>query len=258
MQANENGFAVKSEMENTAPRIFPILGAVVLDVGLFLLFWFVGMMAMTAVWTVGALLFNAGHAAPEAAPGPVAQLLIALLAMYLAISVLSLWRGRKLHFAPAQITKKKTASLAAATGAAVFLFTLLASNLLEAAGLFSKPSNQEILENLSRQWPAAVMLFVVVIAPAFEELFFRKQLFARMAQANHVALAYVLSSLLFALVHEPTPTSGLGDWLLKLLLYGSMGAVFAWVYRKTGKLWPAIVAHASNNLLGVIALLVLS
>ncbi len=256
MQANENGFAVKSEAKKTTPGIFPILGAVVSDLGLFLLFWFVGMMVMTAVWTVGSVFFRAGHVASEAEPGSTAQLLIAVLAMYLAISVLSLWRGRKLRFAASQITKKKSALLAIAASAAVFLFTLLATNLLEAAGLLSKPSNQEILENLSKQWPVAVMLFVVVIAPVFEELFFRKQLFGRLAQANHVAAAYVISSLLFALVHEPAPTSGLGDWLLKLFLYGLMGAVFAWVYRKTGKLWPAILAHAGNNLLAVATLLV--
>ncbi|MEO8001358.1 MAG: CPBP family intramembrane glutamic endopeptidase [Arenimonas sp.] len=240
------------------PGIFSILGAVVLDIGLFVLFSFVAMIAMMAIWTVASLLLNTGHSESGSEPGTTAQLLIASLAMYLAIVVLSLWRGRRLGFVTAQITSKKAALLAASSGIILFLFTLLATNLLEAFGFFTKPSNQEILENLSKQWPVSIMFFVVVIAPVFEELFFRKQLFARMAQANHLVLGYVLSSLLFALLHEPAPTSGIGDWLLKLFIYGSMGAVFAWVYKKTGKLWPAIVAHASNNLLAVIVFLLFS
>jgi len=39
-----------------------------------------------------------------------------------------------------------------------------------------------------------------------------------------------------------------------LMLYAGMGAAFAWVYQKTGRLWPAILAHASNNLFAVATL----
>ncbi len=238
-----------------APGIFSILGAVFLDIALALLFWFIGMIAMTAIWTTGALLLNPAHVASATEPATTAQLLIALLAMYFAIFFLYLSRGRRLQLTTNQTPIRKSALLAVLTGTLLFLFTMVSTNLFEATGLLSKPSNQQILEDLSKQWPILIALFAVVIAPIFEELFFRKQLFGRLVQANHVVIGYAISSVLFALLHEPVPTSGIADWLLKLLLYGSMGAVFAWIYRRTGKLWPAIVCHSCNNLLGVVVLL---
>ncbi len=99
-------------------------------------------------------------------------------------------------------------------------------------------------------------MLAVFIAPVFEELFFRKQLFARFAAAGYALPGYCLSSMLFALMHEPVPTQGITRWVLMLAVYGSMGAVFAWVYQKTGRLWPAILEHASNNVFAMKALLI--
>ena len=70
----------------------------------------------------------------------------------------------------------------------------------------------------------------------FEELFFRKQLFARFAAAGHAVFGCLSSSLLFALMHKPLPTQGITRWILMLAVYGSMNAVFAWVYQNTGRL----------------------
>ena len=69
---------------------------------------------------------------------------------------------------------------------------------------------------------------------------------------------YLLSSLLFALMHEPMPTQGMLRWLLILGLYGCIGAVLAWVYLKTGRLWLAVLAHASNNLFAMSMLFISS
>jgi membrane protease YdiL (CAAX protease family) len=254
MLSDDEVFVTKSEVEKITPRYFSVLGVVVLDVGLLLLVWFVAMIAATAFWTLGEYISNAGYISPKAEPGTTAQLLISLLGLYFAITVLSLWRTSSLHFPPARMTTKKMALLGISTGAFLFLLTLAITNALEYAELGSKPSNQALLQDFSKQWPIIVVLFTVVLAPVFEELLYRKLLFARLAQANHLITAYLLSSLLFALMHEPAPTNGIADWLLKLLIYGLMGAIFAWVYKKTGKLWPAILAHAGNNLFGMAVL----
>ena len=258
MQVHEKSFAENSETKKMAPGIFSIMGAVVLDIALVLLFWFIGMIALTAIWASGALFFSSRHLVSAADPSTTTQMLIALLAMYFAILTLYLWRGRKLQLSAVTIASKKSIWLAVITGTILFFGTVVSTNLLEAAGLLSKPSNQQILEDFSKQWPISIAFFAVVIAPVFEELFFRKQLFGRLVQANHVVIGYAISSVLFALLHEPAPTAGIADWLLKLILYGSMGATFAWVYRKTGKLWPAIVTHGCNNLLGIFALFAMS
>jgi uncharacterized protein len=60
------------------------------------------------------------------------------------------------------------------------------------------------------------------------------------------------------LMHELVPTEGLLKWLIALSLYAALGASFAWLYRKTGRLWPAMLAHATNNFLAISAMYVFS
>lgn len=241
--------------QKPAGGIFAISLAVVLDIVFLLVFWFVAMIAMTAAWTVIEYFANAGHLSASAEPGATAQLLIALSGLYLAISVTYLLRARELTLPPMEMTTRRKLFTAFAAGIAVFLVTLSLMAVLEFFGMASKPGNQEILENLGARSPTVTVFFTVLFAPIFEELFFRGLLFARLFRANFAVAAYLLSSLLFALMHEPSPTNGILDWLLKLTLYGLMGAAFASVCRKTGKLWPAILAHASNNLLGMVVVL---
>ncbi len=233
-------------MKKTPPGLYQVLGAVVLDVVLVAIFFFIAMMLITIV------LHITGNMAED--PGQLANLLMGLSALYMAISVLSAWRGHALILPVAQEGIQKNVTLAVITGVALFLFMLSVSSLLEAGGIRIKPGNQILLEDLNRRWPLLVGLYAVLIAPFFEELFFRRQIFARLIKANYAFAAYLTSSLLFALMHEPSPTQGFPKWILMLVMYGFMGATFAWVYRKTGKLWPAILAHATNNLIAMLAL----
>jgi len=41
------------------------------------------------------------------------------------------------------------------------------------------------------------------------------------------------------------------------VIYGGMGAAFAWVYRRTGTLWAAVIAHAVNNAIALAAMVLL-
>lgn len=247
MQENNSRFADKRDLDNKAPGIFKMLGAVFFDVVLLGVFWFIGMILATAIWTLCQYLFHAGQI-PNSQPDQFAQMLISILALYL--SILALWaiRGQQLHLPQIVKPKKQMLLFAIAIGLVLCLFTMLSTSVLNAAGLKLQPSNQTLLEDTGKQWPIIVSVFAIVIAPIFEELFFRKQIFARCVRAGNVITAYLLSSLLFALMHEPMPTQGILQWLLMLGLYGSIGVVLAWVYRKTGRLWPAVLAHASNNL----------
>lgn len=233
-------------MKKTAPGLYQVLGAVVLDVVLVGVFFFIAMMLIT----IGMLI--SGNATEN--QGQLANLLMGLSALYIAILALSAWRGRSLVLPVAQYETRKNMALAVMTGFALFLFMLSMSSLLDAGGIQIKPGNQILLEDLNRRWPLVVSLYAILIAPFFEELFFRKQIFARLMSANHALLAYLISSVLFALMHEPSPTQGFPKWMLMLAMYGFMGATFAWVFRKTGKLWPAVLAHATNNLIAMLAL----
>ncbi len=86
-----------------------------------------------------------------------------------------------------------------------------------------------------------VMLVIsaVALAPMAEEFLFRGLVFRRIASRGHaLPEAYVLSAAAFAAIH--TNPAG-------FVIYGWLGIVFAEVYRRTGRLWVAMLVHAGNN-----------
>jgi uncharacterized protein len=97
-----------------------------------------------------------------------------------------------------------------------------------------------------------VLIFAAVVAPIVEELFFRGFLFGLYRRRQPVWLAYIASSVLFTLLHlipgqmNLTQMAGLsiGIFLLAMLL--------AWLYQRTGSLYPGMLAHAVNNATGLI------
>lgn len=121
----------------------------------------------------------------------------------------------------------------------------------EVLSQFGLRANQlEQFQFVLEQGPVALAVFLVaaaVIAPFVEELFFRGFLFGVYGRRQPVWLAYIVSSVLFTILHleptrmNPSQMAGLsiGIFLLALLL--------AWVYRHTGSLYPGMIAHAVNN-----------
>ena len=93
-----------------------------------------------------------------------------------------------------------------------------------------------------------VFLFVCVLAPIMEELFFRKLLLDRVRRYGDRA-AILISALAFGLYH--------GNFYQFFYAF-ALGAVFAYVYLRTGKLRWTVGFHAGVNFLGSIAALVLS
>jgi len=226
MASSDLDLADTDKIKNKAPGISQVLGAAVLDIGLVVVFWFIAMFFASAIWAISELLTHNGKM-PDWQPGSLALLLISMPTLYFAILALSAWRGRKLLLKQAPISNARLVLFAVSSGFALFLFTVSSTYLLNASGMALKPGNQVLLENLSNQWPVIITILAVVIAPVFEELFFRKQLLAHFAVVGYPITDYFLSSLLFTLMHEPAPTQGFAKWLVMLAVYGSMGTVFA-------------------------------
>ncbi len=94
-------------------------------------------------------------------------------------------------------------------------------------------------------WPLITVRVIgaVLVVPLMEELFWRSFLmrwvddaqFERVAPSSVTAKAIVLSTFAFVLVHT--------QWLAAALA----GLAYAWLYRRSGKLWLAIIAHAVTN-----------
>lgn len=87
---------------------------------------------------------------------------------------------------------------------------------------------------------AGFILLVGVLSPIAEELLFRGVLFAWLRRHTGFWIAGVLSALVFAGAH------GIPDIILPTAI---LGLLFAWIYERTGSLWPAMLAHVAHNLL---------
>ena len=193
-------------------------------------------------------------------PGALAQVLMALVSTGGAALLLYFWRR------PANAAERQ-ASAQALRRPSTWGWTLLVATLIvigsngiaflaKQLGVEPVPTNLALMQHAIERFPLFLVLFAVVLAPAYEELLFRRVLFGRLWQAGRPWLGMLLSSLAFALIHEIPGTSANGPAEIAQLwlVYGGMGAAFCWLYRRTGTLWAAIIAHGLNNAVALAAL----
>ncbi|HVI59517.1 MAG TPA: CPBP family intramembrane glutamic endopeptidase [Luteimonas sp.] len=194
-------------------------------------------------------------------PGALALLVISLAASGAAALVLYFWRHRA---GPGERAASHAAARRPATwcwallaGVASFAASAVATTLGQQAGIEQAPTNGAVIEAVGAGHPVLLLLLAVVAAPACEELLFRRVLFGRLWAAGRPWLGLVLSSTAFACLHELPGAGGHGvaGSLLLWACYAAMGAAFAAVYWRTGTLWSAIGAHATNNLIACALLL---
>ena len=105
---------------------------------------------------------------------------------------------------------------------------------------FFQPMLELLLAN-----PVATFFTVVVMAPLTEEFFFRGLLLSGFERRYGPARAVVFSTILFCLAHA-NPVQVPATLLLGLYL--------GWITLRTRSLFPAILAHALNNLVGFLSL----
>jgi membrane protease YdiL (CAAX protease family) len=86
-------------------------------------------------------------------------------------------------------------------------------------------------------------LLIVVAAPLAEEVFFRGFLFAGIRRSAGFVVAALVSSLIWGFFHF---TGESGSWGVVVQL-SVFGVILAWLYERTGSIWPTIAVHALNN-----------
>ncbi len=92
-----------------------------------------------------------------------------------------------------------------------------------------------------------LFLEVAVLAPIFEECIFRGIVFGSLRRRFGWVVSAMLSAAIFSIVH--------GYGLVGFVAVWWSGFLWAWAYEKTGSLWPGILAHALNNLVLLLSLL---
>jgi membrane protease YdiL (CAAX protease family) len=103
-------------------------------------------------------------------------------------------------------------------------------------------------------WRLAVLApFLIVGAPLIEELYFRGLLQRSLIRRFGPIIGIAGSALAFGLVHA---SSDLDNYSILALVaaLASFGVVLGWLAHRYGRLGPGLVAHATFNLITVVAL----
>ncbi len=142
-------------------------------------------------------------------------------------------------------------------GVGMLLFDQLLMHALASAGIEIEAANEDVIRQTLGHAPVFGLVQIALIAPLVEELIFRQRLFGRFWRAGHPGWGVVVTSLLFATLHEFGVDAGQPwhAWLILMGLYAASGGFFAWLYWRSGRLQTPIVAHAINNLVLCVGML---
>lgn len=178
----------------------------------------------------------------------------AAIAAMLATAALVWWlRGRRMPGHRVPMAPLPAFGLALAAGVAIQAGAQAFVWLLAKSGAAMEPSNAAPVTALLGTAPWLAWLLIVAVGPFAEELLMRHVLLRRFAVAGFSGIGLALTSVAFALLHEPTPTdAGMLAWLGGLAMYTGMGAAFGLVYLRTGRLLAAFVAHAACNAMALV------
>ena len=127
----------------------------------------------------------------------------------------------------------------AASLAASFIYVAIVD--LTGAEFLSPP---DIPSDIVFPGAAAVFTFqaLAVVTPVVEEVFFRGFVFAGLVPRLGVGRAAVVSAVVFSAFHLE---------LAVLIPIFVTGLLLAWLYQRTGSLWPGVLAHAGQNTLAL-------
>jgi CAAX protease family protein len=85
-------------------------------------------------------------------------------------------------------------------------------------------------------------VLIVAIAPLAEEAFFRGFMFAGLRRRWPFLPAALLTGAIFGLFHfTGSDSAGVVPQL------AALGLILAWLYQRTGSLWPCVLVHMVNN-----------
>jgi CAAX prenyl protease-like protein len=165
-----------------------------------------------------------------------------------AAALLAFWREYG-EFARQNLPTPGEAALAAVVGGVVFVLWITLDAPWMQLGDATAPFTP-LDANGQPMWPLIAVRWIgaALLVPLVEELFWRSFLMRwidspvfEAVDPRRVSLkAIMLSTFVFMLMHTL--------WLAAIIA----GLAYAWLYRRTGKLWVAVIAHAvTNGALGV-------
>ncbi|WP_042225411.1 CPBP family intramembrane glutamic endopeptidase [Oceanobacillus manasiensis] len=123
--------------------------------------------------------------------------------------------------------------------AAQFIAALLEMGIF---GIQPGSENTQGIMDIARATPLFILI-PAIIAPVLEEIIFRKIIFGELYKRTNFFIAALISAFIFGIIHgEPQ----------HIIVYGSMGLVFAFLYVKTKRILVPIFVHAAMNTIVVL------
>jgi membrane protease YdiL (CAAX protease family) len=224
---------------------------------------FIALAAFIAYWVVtpAAYQIATGHtivassqptSAPSTAIAPHDLVALSIAAPIVGLITLlvgnALWRRRAFDTLGLTSRRLRLAMVPAGIAIAIVLPGMFVVELLTEkfwnAIHYAHPSEHDLLrilgEEPSRFVRVAIAVSAIVLAPVFEEFFFRGmiQRTVRQIAGNHRWIAIVIASLAFTAVHGAL-------WLAPPIFILSLALGYA--YDRTGNLWVPIAVHAAFN-----------
>lgn len=143
-----------------------------------------------------------------------------------------------------EITEQKSASIGKILlwGIAGFIGSIIIQVItaiieINVFGISPESANTENLLELTSKYPYLILM-IVLFAPIMEEFVFRKAIFTQLSSSNVGMMgSAVISSLIFAFIHFDG----------HMLVYGTLGLWFCYLYYKTNNILTPILAHSLMN-----------
>lgn len=216
---------------------------------------FVTLVALVAVFTVLAFVIEALGLGDDAQDDPLGQTLLLLGQMLLDLAAVGAAAGfslAKFKLPPAAWGLVRPPQIKFGVSFLVLVLCFVTLGLYAAVtkglGLDAIDPESNVPRELFKHRsvvPLTVFL-VLVIAPVAEEMFFRGFLFHGLWARYGFWVGAFSSGLLFSLIH----VSG-RDLLGLIVPFTIIGMLFAWLVRRTGSLWNAILVHFLFNAVGL-------
>ena len=137
---------------------------------------------------------------------------------------------------------------------AIGLIIMIITNLI--IGIITNgalASNEESVRELIDKSPLFMLFELMIYAPITEELIFRKSI---KDIINDKKIYPIISGFIFGLLHIISSTNN-PLTLLYIIPYGSLGYIFAKLYKKTDNIFSSITIHSIHNTLTLILYLIL-
>ena len=132
------------------------------------------------------------------------------------------------------------------------ILTSIISSLLNIQ--IGNSENQEAVIETLNAGPIMMIISAVILAPIVEEGIFRLSI--RKVIDNRY-LFILCSGLLFGFIHVFPTSLNIVVALIHSIVYVAVGLCFAYIYEETDNIWVTMIIHALNNLLSIMALLIL-